>query len=47
MLKLLLVTVLSLCSFLFFEKPGLYNTGGNEGLFSMRVVGIKRVTSAP
>lgn len=32
---------------LFFEKPGIYSLGGNAGLFSMRLVGIKKVTSAP
>ncbi|KAG7514480.1 hypothetical protein JOB18_034805 [Solea senegalensis] len=29
------------------KEPGIYNTGGKTGVFSMRVVGIKRVTSSP
>lgn len=29
------------------EKPGIYNIGGNAGLFSMRMVGIQKVTSEP
>lgn len=44
MVKLVLMNLLC---FLFFEKPGIYNIGKNAGPFSMRIVGIKRVTPAP
>ncbi|GAA6234191.1 uncharacterized protein LOC117760570 [Lates japonicus] len=29
------------------KEAGIYSTGGKEGLFSMRVVGVKKATSAP
>lgn len=46
MLKLVLMTVNSLFPFVF-EKAGIYNIGGKAGLFSMRILEIKKVTSAP
>lgn len=33
--------------FVYFEKQGLYNTGETPGLFSVRIVGIKRVAPGP
>lgn len=45
MLTLMLVTVISLFPFVF-EKAGIHNTG-KAGLFSMRILEIKKVTSAP
>lgn len=40
--------LMALCVFfLLFKKQGIYNIGKEPGLFSMRVVGIKRATPAP
>lgn len=47
-LVLILLLVIVIYFFLFFEKLGIYSTGGEAGgLFSMQIVGIKKVTSAP
>lgn len=45
--KVEMVLMATYVFFLLFKKQGIYNIGKEPGLFSMRVVGIKRETPAP